>query len=403
MNPGRADRSLDGRTHFKTVRTLAARYILGWMLLVSLLCPAWAQDKFLKERPLLRAPYREQLASYLAQIIQWDKDSIRELQFTARTDVHIQLLLGIAYEHGTSVQRDDRAAAEWYTKALRSGDEMAAFQMLALAASHRVPDETDLNPLLIYFVRIATSRNGEARNNLGTLYLLGRIGKNDCATAALWFRKAADLGLPQGQFNLGNMYIHGRGVPQSQLEARQWYARAAMQGFAPAENEMGVTSADPTEAMKWYQMAAAQGYAPAMNNIGVLYAQGRGTVQDLVQAAAWYRNAAELGLASAQNNLGTMAATGKGMDLNDVEAFEWFERSAEQHHGPAALNLGTMYATGRGTPANPTMAYAWLRIALAMDQPVARELIEGVKKQLKAEDMLRSDGIMDEVLSDNDR
>ena len=58
--------------------------------------------------------------------------------------------------------------------------------------------------------------------------------------------------------------------------------------------------------MKWYRLAAEQGYADAQNNLGVMYRKGQGVPQDDKTAVKWYRLAAEQGNADAQYNLGLM-------------------------------------------------------------------------------------------------
>ena len=54
---------------------------------------------------------------------------------------------------------------------------------------------------------------------------------------------------------------------------------------------------DYAEAVKWYRLAAEQGYAKAQNNLGVRYENGEGVLQDYAEAMKWYRLAAEQGRA----------------------------------------------------------------------------------------------------------
>ena len=76
-----------------------------------------------------------------------------------------------------------------------------------------------------------------AQSNLGVMYANGQgVGQSD-ATAAKWYRKAAEQGHAQAQFNLGVMYHRGKGVDQSHATAVKWYRKAADQGLQVA---MGV-------------------------------------------------------------------------------------------------------------------------------------------------------------------
>ena len=49
---------------------------------------------------------------------------------------------------------------------------------------------------------------------------------------------------------------------------------------------------DYAQAVKWYRKAAEQGYAKAQNNLGVMYRIGQGVPQDYAQAHMWFTLAA---------------------------------------------------------------------------------------------------------------
>ena len=82
--------------------------------------------------------------------------------------------------------------------------------------------------------------------------------------------------------------------------------------------------------MKWYRLAADQGYAPAQNSVGVLYARGEGESQNWAEAVRWYRLAADQGYALAQQNLGNMYLIGAGVTQDNVQALMWFILAVSQ-------------------------------------------------------------------------
>jgi TPR repeat protein len=55
--------------------------------------------------------------------------------------------------------------------------------------------------------------------------------------------------------------------------------------------------------VKWFRRAADQGYAVAQNELGVMYAKGRGVSKDMEEAAHWCRLAAVQGSKVARKNL----------------------------------------------------------------------------------------------------
>jgi len=74
---------------------------------------------------------------------------------------------------------------------------------------------------------------------LGWQYETGIDATQDYAKAASWYRKAADLGSPQGQFGLGVLYENGYGIPQDFTQATVWYRKAAEQGDPDAQCALG--------------------------------------------------------------------------------------------------------------------------------------------------------------------
>lgn len=54
------------------------------------------------------------------------------------------------------------------------------------------------------------------------------------------------------------------------------------------ENSQGVAQ-NYQQAFAWYQKAANQGFADAQNNLGVMYANGKGVAKDYQQAKAWWQ------------------------------------------------------------------------------------------------------------------
>jgi hypothetical protein len=95
----------------------------------------------------------------------------------------------------------------------------------------------------------------------------------------------------------------------------------------------------------WYQKAAEQGYAQAQNNLGVLYATGEGVERDPKQAVYWYQKAAEQGYAPAQFNLGVMYYKGNGVAFDVNRAVYWHQKAAEQGYAKAQCRLSQMTVT----------------------------------------------------------
>jgi TPR repeat protein len=75
---------------------------------------------------------------------------------------------------------------------------------------------------------------------------------------------------------------------------------------------------------------AEEGYAPAQNELGLTYENGWGSLKIDAEAVNWFRKAAERKFAAAQFNLGRMYAAGKGTRQSDIDAYKWFALAAAQ-------------------------------------------------------------------------
>jgi Sel1 repeat-containing protein len=131
---------------------------------------------------------------------------------------------------------------------------------------------------------------------------------NGAAAAFSECRELALTGHADAQFRLGKMHEQGVGVPRNSNEALLWYRKAAEQGFAAAQNQLGVTyiegshatgpdiEQDYAQACDWFHKAADQGHAPAQLNLGIAHAHGYGVPRDAALALTWFAKAAEQGV-----------------------------------------------------------------------------------------------------------
>ena len=100
------------------------------------------------------------------------------------------------------------------------------------------------------------------------------------------FESRANQGDKVAQFCLAYMLKHGKGVIEPKPnEALKWYEKAAEQGYAPAQNNLGVLYLRISEAEenksrselyyfqtaeKWFEMAAKQNYPPSQLNLSII-------------------------------------------------------------------------------------------------------------------------------------
>jgi len=222
-----------------------------------------------------------------------------------------QFDLGVSYDKGRGVPKDEEKAVYWYTKSAEQG----------------------------YL---------DAQYNLAELYYSGTGVKQNYKEAARWYEKAAEQGDPSSQFNLAVLYYDGLGVDQDYSQAIYWYEKAAVNGDHHAQynlaqlydgenNKSG--EIDHLKSAYWYKQAAEGGVAQAQHNLGNYFVNGKGVNQDYKQAVYWFKKAAEQGYAGAQTNLGAMHASGWGVPQDIDQAKYWFGKAAAQGDAVAKRNL----------------------------------------------------------------
>jgi TPR repeat protein len=121
------------------------------------------------------AGFEEGVAAYQANNLQQAFEEFRESAEQGHVDS--QFNLGLTYEHGIGIKKDEQEAIVWYRKAAEQGNSNAQF-------------------------------------NLAVLYENGRGSAVDFAQANQWYRKAAAQGDALAIGNLGMLYLRGQGVQQ---------------------------------------------------------------------------------------------------------------------------------------------------------------------------------------------
>lgn len=182
-------------------------------------------------------------------------------------------------------------------------------------------------------------------NDLEAITQLGRNAYNseDYDTAFKWWIKAAENGYAVAQNNIGVCYENGLGVSQNLNEAIKWYRKAAEQDFISSQLVLGYcyyngngVDRDPNLAFKWFMKAAEQGDAVGQCNVGGFYEMGWSVDKDMKEAIKWYKKSAEQDYEPAQCALGKCYLEGNGIPKDYDEGIRWIEKSAEQGYQPAS-------------------------------------------------------------------
>jgi TPR repeat protein len=289
----------------------------------------------------------------------------------------------------SGVSKDMDKALELYKRAASQGDSEAVVEV------GRYYSKGPAKNVDLAITWLTSVETGEAFLALGDLYL--SEVKND-AIALKWYRKAAELKMPQAYERLGSAYYDGRGVPQDDEEALmwhklaweelprvtvliasyyqrrndteqmlQWAERGAARGDARSADALArtyrfssVIAKDLPKALSWYQRAYELGDDGALAEIGRMYQHGEGVQQDIPRAIEYYRKAIEKGrsvywrVADAYENMSPR---------DDHSAFEWHKKGAEAGEALSMYYLAAQYRDGTGVKQNYKEALDWYKKA----------------------------------------
>ncbi len=139
------------------------------------------------------------------------------------------------YLQGKGVEKDSDRGMSLLRKAAEAGNPAASFRIAVAILSAEKPRKADLLTGYGYLLAAASGGLPEAQNELGLLYLSGKLGVADTSAGVVWLTRSAQAGNVQAQNNLATLYERGiNGLPRNIENAGQLYALAANQGHGPA-------------------------------------------------------------------------------------------------------------------------------------------------------------------------
>jgi TPR repeat protein len=189
----------------------------------------------------------------------------------------------------------------------------------------------------------ANNGSGDACDELGLIYMEGKLAKKNPAAAIRWFVKAAGLGSQTGCENAA-IQILFYGAPASAADAARVMDR--------------LESASGPNGLSCYLL----GYA---------YDSGHGRGQDKTKARAFYAKGAESGNLGACKNLARMEINGEGGPADHSGAARWLEKAAAGKDTDSCMRLALMYHNGDGVPKDEQKAIELLESACALGAPEA--------------------------------
>lgn len=218
-----------------------------------------------------------------------------------------QTQLGLHYENGRGVKKNQEKALKWYRAAVKQGDTLAQYHLK-----------------YFYLTNVEGGQDDERED------------------AFNWFDSAVQQGNPDALF-ISGMNHKNQGFYKSTLEsAKNTYEEAVKQGHVAAQYHLGtiyemMAPWNPDldysqKALTCFLKAAQQGDDKAQYRLGEIYFNGSlGEPKDAAKAYSCYEAAAVQGNPDAQYHLIKFFNYSLGNDI----AFMWCEKAATQGHALA--------------------------------------------------------------------
>mmetsp|Transcript_16992 Transcript_16992/g.41725 ORF Transcript_16992/g.41725 Transcript_16992/m.41725 type:complete len:381 (-) Transcript_16992:179-1321(-) len=275
--------------------------------------------------------------------------------------------LGICFENGYGVEKDLKAAANWYDQAAKRGNHLAQYN-IGVCYDQGIGVLEDPTTAVKWYELSAGQGNMDAACNLALCYEHGRGLAQDTAKALKWISVAAEANDPHGQFILGLYYEHGKGLDADEKAAAKWYLKAATQGHIDAcfnlaflyELDLVPLIPGVLQAVKESQ-GDTPGHSKSGNDSKAAKEQ-HSTSVNLQIAVAWYRRAAEQGDSHAQHRLARFYEFGEGLQKDEHLAASWYRRAAKQGNLRSMGRLARIYEEGSCRIRDAKQARLWLNV-----------------------------------------
>ncbi len=273
--------------------------------------------------------------------------------------------LGGFYLDGIGVEKDYAQALKYLTDACKHGNPLAHYN-LAVMYYNGFGVEQNYETALSLFEKAASHGFTQALRLLARIYKNGNIVPRDLAKSFEWYLKLAETNDADAQYEVANAYYYGRGVDLCYEKALEWYLKSAQNGNLSAQYNVGLCyklgkgcDVDYTKAFEWFMKAAMQGDKSSQCEVAYAYYYGIGVAQSYEKAFEWYLKSAQNGNSSSQYNVGLCYKHGKGCDVDYTKAFEWFMKAAMQGDKSSQCEVGHAYYYGRGVNKSYEKAVEW--------------------------------------------
>lgn len=234
---------------------------------------------------------------------------------------------------------------------------------------------------LVKVTEAANRGDTEAMYNLG----LHLIKENNQAKIGLSWIESADekqhadakKWLGQYYFEEAKNYIETNGRLAVETEIARLYKIAADRDHAEAQYKYALCFKDGKgveknvqTAIEWLEKSALQGFEPAELDLGKYFA-AKESQEEKSKGMSLIKKAAEKNYPKAQYGYGLCLQHGTGVEIDKIESFKWIEKAANQNYPDAKAALGFCYYKGEGCNKDTDKALDLIKQGVLLQSAIA--------------------------------
>ena len=274
-----------------------------------------------------------------------------------------QKALGVYYENGWGVAKDDQKALEWYLKAAEGNNTYALERLAKAYYFENLSVKKNVDEAFKWALKGAENGNAYCMYLVGCFYRGGEGTEQDLIAANDWFAKGAKAGDQYAMYDYAKALEKGsEGIEQNEEEAIKWYLKSAELGYNYAMAHVADyyrKNNEDEKAFAWYLKCANTGYEN-MNlykYLGQYYRQGKGTAKNEDEAFNWLSKAYDAGATLDKDDLRFL--TFRYYPDDKKSSFPYAKSAAEAGDAICMAVLGQLYELGEGTTSDIKLALKW--------------------------------------------
>ena len=238
----------------------------------------------------------------------------------------------------------------------------------------------------------ANSGDAAAQALLAEIYARGLGVARDVETAAFWYEKAAEQGVPEAQFQYALLLLKRSPKNSTEYELAVELMKTAADGgngqaqfnYAQLILAKRPGSVGQSDAFDYFKAAAENDIADAQYALSQYYLAGTGNVIVNVDGARrWLEKAAAQNFDTAQFELGNMMLNGIGGPRDFKGGFGLIKGAAIAGNVTAQIAVAKLYWGGIGVEPDSVEAAAWLILArrAGLNDVVLEDFWEGLSAE----------------------